>query len=94
MKTVIKKTLAEEDKTWEETATTTYADGDNVIINDNVWSSPPGGMEGKKGGVMSDLLAEAKENKRRYRDYEPCEHPGCLSHISHPCENCGRVGGK
>lgn len=24
----------------------------------------------------------------------PCEHPGCLSHLSHPCEGCGRVGGK
>ena len=20
------------------------------------------------------------------RDGEPCSHPGCLSHISHPCE--------
>lgn len=28
------------------------------------------------------------------RDGEPCEHPGCLSHISHPCEGCGRIGGK
>jgi hypothetical protein len=24
---------------------------------------------------------------------EPCDHPGCLSHVSHPCEGCGRVGG-
>jgi hypothetical protein len=23
----------------------------------------------------------------------PCEHPGCLSHLSHPCEGCGRTGG-
>jgi hypothetical protein len=23
----------------------------------------------------------------------PCDHPGCLSHRSHPCEGCGRVGG-
>ena len=23
-----------------------------------------------------------------------CEHPGCLSHLTHPCEGCGRVGGK
>ena len=28
-----------------------------------------------------------------YRDGEPCDHPGCLSHISHPCEGCGRIGG-
>ena len=25
---------------------------------------------------------------------EPCGHPGCLNHISHPCEGCGRIGGK
>ena len=24
---------------------------------------------------------------------KPCGHPGCLSHISHPCEWCGRTGG-
>lgn len=24
----------------------------------------------------------------------PCKHPGCLSHISHPCEGCGRIGGR
>lgn len=26
-------------------------------------------------------------------DGYPCPHPGCLSHISHPCEECGRTGG-
>lgn len=26
-------------------------------------------------------------------DGMPCSHPGCLSHIGHPCEGCGRVGG-
>ena len=25
---------------------------------------------------------------------EPCEHPGCLSHVSHPCEGCGRIAGR
>ncbi len=24
----------------------------------------------------------------------PCRHPGCLNHISHPCEGCGRIGGR
>ena len=23
---------------------------------------------------------------------EPCSHPGCCNHITHPCEGCGRVG--
>ena len=27
------------------------------------------------------------------RDGEPCDHPGCLHHVSHPCEGCGRIGG-
>ena len=25
---------------------------------------------------------------------EPCDHPGCLAHVSHPCEGCGRIRGK
>jgi hypothetical protein len=28
------------------------------------------------------------------KDGEPCSHPGCLSHVSHPCEVCGRVAGR
>lgn len=24
------------------------------------------------------------------RPGEPCGHPGCASHLSHPCEGCGR----
>ncbi len=27
-------------------------------------------------------------------DGEPCDHPGCLYHASHPCEGCGRIGGR
>ena len=27
-------------------------------------------------------------------DGQPCKHPGCLSHLSHPCEGCERIGGK
>jgi hypothetical protein len=29
----------------------------------------------------------------KYRKGEPCEHPGCLSHVSHPCDGCGRTHG-
>jgi GGDEF domain-containing protein len=28
------------------------------------------------------------------KDGESCGHPGCLNHITHPCEQCGRIGGK
>jgi hypothetical protein len=30
----------------------------------------------------------------QYRIGEPCAHPGCLSHVTHPCEGCGRIGGQ
>lgn len=24
----------------------------------------------------------------------PCGEPGCLSHVTHPCEGCGRIAGR
>lgn len=36
----------------------------------------------------------ARVAKRVLRPDEPCGHPGCLSHISHPCEGCGRTAGQ
>jgi hypothetical protein len=30
----------------------------------------------------------------KLKDGQPCEHKGCLSHVSHPCEGCGRVAGR
>lgn len=32
--------------------------------------------------------------KRKYKDGEPCEHKGCLHHITQPCELCGRIAGR
>jgi hypothetical protein len=32
-------------------------------------------------------------SKIKYDRFQPCEHKGCLSHITHPCEGCGRIGG-
>jgi len=32
-------------------------------------------------------------NIKNLRDGDPCHHSGCLHHISHPCEVCGRIGG-
>jgi hypothetical protein len=26
-------------------------------------------------------------------DGVPCSHPGCLSHVTRPCQGCGRIGG-
>jgi hypothetical protein len=37
---------------------------------------------------LTDVLAA-----RQLPDGVPCEHRGCLHHISHPCEGCGRIAG-
>lgn len=29
-----------------------------------------------------------------FEDGQPCDHPGCLNHVTHPCEGCGRVAGR
>jgi hypothetical protein len=31
---------------------------------------------------------------RVFKDGEPCDHPGCLAHVSHPCEVCGRIASR
>src|ERR1019366_5691030 len=36
------------------------------------------------------ILASQPTAEQPYRDGEPCKHKGCLSHITHPCEGCGR----
>jgi len=28
------------------------------------------------------------------KDGQPCSHPGCASHVTHPCECCGRAQGR
>ena len=42
------------------------------------------------------MMCEGYIGKRKNDDLGtgvPCEHPGCLSHVSHPCEGCGRILG-
>lgn len=44
--------------------------------------------DGQKLGAFLDRMM----GTQRYKDGEPCDHPGCCSHITHPCEGCGRIG--
>ncbi len=47
--------------------------------------------------TLAFLLDESFDDPPARRippDGVPCRHPGCLSHISHPCEGCGRIGGR
>ena len=34
------------------------------------------------------------QGKVIYHDGHSCKHPGCISHLTHPCEHCLRVGGQ
>lgn len=34
------------------------------------------------------------DTNTRLRPDEPCAHAGCLSHVTHPCEGCGRIAGQ
>ena len=29
-----------------------------------------------------------------WKSGQPCNHKGCLYHVTKPCEGCGRIGGK
>ena len=37
---------------------------------------------------------ESATTMTQFKDGEPCEHTGCLSHHTKPCEGCGRIAGK
>lgn len=37
-----------------------------------------------------DVFVAEKVMGIRIQDGNPCSHAGCLSHVSHPCEGCGR----
>lgn len=44
---------------------------------------------------LNALLKEVKASTPpTYADGEPCSHPGCLNHVTHPCEGCGRTAGR
>ena len=37
------------------------------------------------------MMSELKE--RKLEAGVPCGHFGCLQHVTHPCEGCGRIAG-
>ena len=44
--------------------------------------------------ICKDTDCTYHKDYNKYRDGEPCNHPGCCSHVSHPCEVCGRTACK
>jgi NTP pyrophosphatase (non-canonical NTP hydrolase) len=45
-------------------------------------------------GLIADGVLALLDQPPTYQDGVPCPHPGCLNHISHPCEGCGRIAGR
>jgi hypothetical protein len=45
-----------------------------------------------------EILKDPEKLKEKFRpvppEFTPCSHTGCLHHVTHPCEGCGRIGGK
>jgi len=42
------------------------------------------------------LLVDPEKDRgivMKLKDGVPCGHIGCLNHVTHPCEGCGRTGG-
>ena len=44
--------------------------------------------------AMSLFYSRRAKHLRSLRPDQPCDHPGCLHHVSHPCEGCGRIAGR
>jgi hypothetical protein len=45
-------------------------------------------------GFYDPKTGETHIQEATYSPGEPCRHPGCLSHVTHPCEGCGRIAGQ
>ncbi len=44
--------------------------------------------------MTPDRLKQIKERRETATKLsDPCKHPGCHNHLTHPCEGCGRQGG-
>jgi hypothetical protein len=44
-------------------------------------------------GEIHELVYKISRGLPIYEDGVPCRHKGCLYHITHPCEWCGRIAG-
>ena len=40
-----------------------------------------------------DIVLDERDTMGRKQGPVPCDHPGCFSHVTHPCEGCGRIWG-
>jgi hypothetical protein len=64
-------------------------------ITDTRTSTPTPHIAGDVAAVVGETFPQLPiTSVHRLRDGEPCKHTGCLQHLTHPCEGCGRIGGR
>jgi len=51
-------------------------------------------MDDKHISTPIPWLSAKAERLARLRPDQPCGHPGCLHHFTHPCDGCGRIAGR
>lgn len=63
----------------------------------NIQASLDKKMEKNRKKSFYDYQQKTQLKKRlglqlptQYRVGQPCSHPGCLNHVTHPCDGCGR----
>lgn len=42
--------------------------------------------------AIANVRARNTRDPQSRDNGEPCRHPGCANHLTHPCEGCGRIG--
>jgi hypothetical protein len=50
-------------------------------------------LNGDYTAIEHGFHVAVKPTTTIFIDGVPCEHPGCMRHITHPCEECGRIMG-
>ena len=45
-------------------------------------------------GIGRVVARIGQEKVVEYGPGQPCSHPGCVCHLSHPCELCGRIAAR
>jgi len=64
------------------------------IATDTLWKDTAEIAEKDKRIAELESKSSVHEPDVHLEDGKPCSHKGCLSHITHPCEGCGRIAGR
>jgi len=66
---------------------------EHLLISERVTGTPFFTIKEVGWGTKWKAVDAIPMEKRKFKDGEPCNHPGCLNHVTHPCEGCGRIRG-